>query len=108
VDEEVQGLAASWLTDSGIAVVLARDGADAERRILADRIDLLVLDTLPTYLPGLPSIRKLKERRPLRVILIPRIDERTDAGVARISGVDAVLSRPLQKAALVSAAASPI
>ena len=79
---------------------------DAVKRIADVRIDLLVLDTLPIYIPGLPSLRKLKEEQPpLRVILIPRIDERPEVGLARISGVDAVLLRPVSKAKLLSVVA---
>jgi len=60
-------------------------------------------DTLPIYLPGLPSLQELKEgRQHLPVILIPRLDEKPAVGIARISGVDAVFVRPLSKAKLLS------
>lgn len=79
---------------------------DAMERIAARQIDLLVLDTLPIYIPGLPSLRKLKdEQPPLRVILIPRLDERPEVALARISGVDAVLLRPVSRAKLLSVVA---
>jgi hypothetical protein len=70
------------------------------------RVELLVLDTLPIYLPELPSLRKLKEERPwLRVVLITRVDEQPEVGLARISAVDSVLPRPLSKAKLLSVVA---
>jgi hypothetical protein len=57
---------------------------------------VLVLDTLPIYLPGLPSLLELKQERPhFHVILISRLDEKPEISIARISGVDAVLDRPL-------------
>ena len=66
-------------------------------------IELLVLDTLPIYLPGLPGLRMLKQdNQHLRVILIPKLDEKPAIGIARISGVDAVLARPLSKVKLLS------
>ena len=71
--------------------------------MLDERIELLVLDTLPIYVPGLPSLLKLKEENQrLHVILIPRLDEKSEIGIARISGVDAVLARPLSKVKLLS------
>lgn len=102
-NEEVHDLANSWLTAAGTRVVSVSTGKDAARQILDERIELLVLDTLPIYLPGLPSLQELKEKRPnMHVILIPRLDEKPEVGIARISGVDAVLIRPLSKAKLLS------
>ncbi len=104
-DEEVHDLAESWLTAAGMRVISVSTSAaqDAARQIMNERIELLVLDTLPIYLPGLPSLQELKEgRRHLHVILIPRLDEKPEIGIARISGVDAVLVRPLSKAKLLS------
>ena len=105
-DEEVHDLAASWLGEGGMRAISAHGVDEALRQIAAERIDLLVLDTQPIYMPGLPSLRKLKDEQPdLRVIMIPRIDEPPEVGLARISGVDAVLLRPVSKAKLLSAVA---
>ena len=104
-DEEVHDLAESWLTAAGMRVISVSTSAaqDAARQIMNERIELLVLDTLPIYLPGLPSLHELNEgRRHLQVILIPRLDEKPEIGIARIAGVDAVLVRPLRKAKLLS------
>jgi DNA-binding response OmpR family regulator len=102
-DEEVHDLAESWLTAAGMDVISASSVQDATRRILEDRIEVLVLDTLPIYLPGLASLLELKQGRPhFHVILIPRLDEKPEIGIARISGVDAVLARPLTKVKLLS------
>jgi DNA-binding response OmpR family regulator len=102
-DEEVHDLAEFWLTAAGIRVISASSAEDARREMLDKRIELLVLDTLPIYVPGLPGLLKLKqENQHLRVILIPRLDEKSEIGIARISGVDAVLARPLFKSKLLS------
>ena len=80
-DEEVHDLADSWLTAAGMRVISVSTGQDATRQVLDEQIELLVLDTLPIYLPGLPSLQKLKEERAhLHVILIPRFDEKPEAG----------------------------
>ena len=105
-DEEVHDLASSWLLEGGMSAISASAVDDAMRQIADRRVELLVLGTLPIYLPGLPSLRKLKKERPwLRVVLITRVDEQPKAGLARISAVDAVLPRPLSKARLLSVAA---
>jgi DNA-binding response OmpR family regulator len=102
-DEEVHGLAEFWLTSAGMRVTSASSAEDARRQMLDEPIELLVLDTLPIYLPGLPGLLKLKqENRHLHVILIPRLGEKPESGIARISGVDAVLDRPLTKVKLLS------
>jgi DNA-binding response OmpR family regulator len=102
-DEEVHDLAESWLTAAGMGVISASTVQDATRQILDKRVELLVLDALPIYLPGLPSLLKIKqERQHFHVILIPKLDEKPQIGVARISGVDAVLVRPLSKGKLLS------
>ena len=103
-DDEVHDLAASWLAEGGMSTASASGVDDTVKQIAEGRIDLLVLDTLPIYIPGLPSLQKLKdEQPPLRVILVTRIDERPEVGLARISGVDAVLLRPISKAKLLAA-----
>jgi DNA-binding response OmpR family regulator len=103
-DEEIHDLVEHWLTAAGIHASSASDPKSVANRILEEAVELLVLDTLPIYLQGLPSLRRLKEERPsLRVILIPRLDEKPEVGIAHISGVDAVLARPLSKTKLLSA-----
>jgi DNA-binding response OmpR family regulator len=101
-DEEVHDLAESWLTAAGMRVISA-SVQDATRQILDERVELLVLDTLPIYLPGLRSLLEVKQGRPhFHVILIPRLDEKPEIGIARVSGVDAVLARPLTRVKLLS------
>ena len=83
--------------------ISASSAQDALRRILDERVELLVLDTLPIYVQGLPSLLELKQGREyFHVILIPGLAETPQVGVARISGVDAVLVRPLSKFKLLS------
>jgi DNA-binding response OmpR family regulator len=102
-DGEVHDLAECWLAAAGMHVISASSAQEATRRIVEERIDVLVLDTLPIYLPGLPSLLELKQERPhFHVILISRLDEKPEVSIARISGVDAVLDRPLTRAKLLS------
>ena len=102
-DEEVHDLANSWLTAAGIRVLSAPTAQDAANWLLNEHFELLVLDELPIYSPRLPSLLELKEKMPyLRIILIPRFGQKPEVGIARISGVDAVLVRPLCKTKLLS------
>jgi DNA-binding response OmpR family regulator len=102
-DEEVHDLANSWLRLAGIQVLSAPTAQDAADRLLNERFDLLVLDELPIHSPGLPSLLELKEEMShLRIILIPRFGQSPEAGIARISGVDSILVRPLSKAKFLS------
>jgi hypothetical protein len=50
----------------------------------------------------LKSVGLKEKTQHLHVILIPRIDEKPDVGIAHISGVDAVLVRPVSKAKFLS------
>jgi DNA-binding response OmpR family regulator len=103
-DEEVHDLVETWLMKVGVNVISADDGKNAESVISDQPIDFLIIDSPPIFLPDLPSLRLLKQKsRNLRVILVPTQGEIPDVSVARISGVDAVLTRPLRRAALLSA-----
>lgn len=102
-DEEVHDLANSWLRAAGIQVLSAPTAQDAANRLSSERFELLVLDEIPIYSPRLPSLLDFKEEMPyLRIILIPRFGQKPEVGIARISGVDAILVRPLSKAKLLS------
>ena len=102
-EEEVHDLAEAWLLAAGWHVLSAPNGSSAARRIRDKPIDLLVLDALPIYFPDLPGVRELKEHGHFRVILIPRLGEELERGVARTAGVDVILDRPLRRVTLLSA-----
>jgi DNA-binding response OmpR family regulator len=103
-DEEVHDLAGTWLTRAGLNVISARDGKSAVSTVAGQSVDILIIDALPISLSDFPSLRSLKQQfRKLRVLLIPSLNQDLDVGLARISGVDAVLARPMSRSALLSA-----
>jgi DNA-binding NtrC family response regulator len=103
-DEEVHDLAECWLRTAGLNVISALDERCLQAILFQKSVDFLILDRLPLYGTELPSLRSLKKESPgLRILLIPSLAEHPELGIARISGVDAVLSRPMRRAALLSA-----
>jgi DNA-binding response OmpR family regulator len=102
-DEEIHDLAEHWLTTAGMRVVTAHNGKQAEKLISDAKIEVLVVDCLPIYVPDLPDLHRLKEGRKLCIVMIPRVDQKAEVGLARISGIDAILERPLHKEALLTA-----
>jgi DNA-binding response OmpR family regulator len=104
-DEEVHDLLEGWLSAAGFEVATVESGAEAGAQVQSRSAKLLVLDALPTRFGNLPSLRGLKQSRAFHVVLVPRIGETAEAGLAYVAGVDVVLRRPLTRSALLSALA---
>jgi DNA-binding response OmpR family regulator len=94
-----------WLRAAGFEVATAGSGAEVNAQVQNSGVKLLVLDTLPMQFADLPSLRGLKQAGNFHVLLVPRIGETAEAGLAHVAGVDLVLKRPLTRSAVLSALA---
>lgn len=93
-DPTVAEVVARYLERDGHEVECVGDGAEALRRALADPPDLMVLDLMLPKLDGLQVCRKLRERRPVPVIMLTALGEEMDRVVGLETGADDYVTKP--------------
>jgi len=98
VDDEgsVRGLFEHVLTGAGYEVEVARDGAEALRKIRARRFDLLLTDLVMPEKEGLDIIGILHQERPdLKVVAVSGAFGGKFLKAAQLLGANAVLLKPV-------------
>ncbi|GAA1258420.1 response regulator transcription factor [Sphaerisporangium rubeum] len=93
-DPTVAEVVVKYLERDGHQVDSVGDGAEALRRALADPPDLLVLDLMLPGMDGLQVCRKLRERRPVPVIMLTALGEEIDRVVGLETGADDYVTKP--------------
>jgi DNA-binding response OmpR family regulator len=73
-DPRLLVLLADQLRDDGYAVVTARDGQEALRRLEAGWPDLVIIDLMMPGMDGLTLAREIKDRADLPIIVLSAID----------------------------------
>jgi DNA-binding NtrC family response regulator len=101
--EESRDVIAHWLTSQGVKVAVAATGYEAARALRAGARRLITDRVLPPW-PGLDPFLELRSRYPdLGIVFIegPNVH---DAILARVTGAETTLPRPLTRQAVVEAA----
>ncbi|RBQ21254.1 DNA-binding response regulator [Spongiactinospora rosea] len=93
-DPTVAEVVAKYLERDGHTVDCVGDGAEALRRAVADPPDLLVLDLMLPKMDGLTVCRKLRERRPVPVIMLTALGDEMDRVVGLETGADDYVTKP--------------
>ncbi|PZG44431.1 DNA-binding response regulator [Spongiactinospora gelatinilytica] len=93
-DPTVAEVVAKYLERDGHTVDCVGDGAEALRRAVADPPDLLVLDLMLPKMDGLTVCRKLRERRPIPVIMLTALGDEMDRVVGLETGADDYVTKP--------------
>ncbi|WP_344865408.1 response regulator transcription factor [Planomonospora alba] len=93
-DPTVAEVVARYLERDGHRVECVGDGAEALRRALADPPDLMVLDLMLPRMDGLAVCRKLRERRPVPVIMLTALGEEIDRVAGLETGADDYVTKP--------------
>ncbi|WP_449065531.1 response regulator transcription factor [Planomonospora algeriensis] len=93
-DPTVAEVVARYLERDGHRVECVGDGAEALRRALSDPPDLLVLDLMLPKLDGLAVCRKLREHRPVPVIMLTALGEEIDRVAGLETGADDYVTKP--------------
>ncbi|MEU1737318.1 response regulator transcription factor [Streptosporangium sp. NPDC020145] len=93
-DPAIAEVVARYLERDGHRVECVDDGAEALRLALADPPDLLVLDLAPSGTDGLQVCRRLRERRPVPVIMLTALGEEIDRVVGLEIGADDYVTKP--------------
>lgn len=102
-EEELRDVIAYWFTSLSIGTVATTDGYEANRILKTMNPGLLVTDrTLPPW-PGLDTFRQLQAVNPsLRIAYVD--DGSWDGAIlARVTGANVILTRPLSRQQVVEA-----
>ncbi len=105
-DDDFAESVAKFLTDRGYRVLVARTGEEAVEMVLADGIDLLVLDLRLPVLSGLEVYMELKKRDAAVPTIIATgyaAEEKESIDALRAMSVTGCLVKPFEPAALLEA-----
>jgi DNA-binding response OmpR family regulator len=96
VDDEpmVREVLARYLEQEGFAVDVAEDGEQALASYEAATPDLVLLDLMLPRIDGLEVFRRMRERRPIAVIMLTARGEETDRVVGLELGADDYVTKP--------------
>jgi CheY-like chemotaxis protein len=84
------------LTGWGYAVVTARDGDEALRKIAAEEYDVVFTDIRMPGMDGIAVAEHIRDRQPwLPVVIVSGYATAANEARARAAGVSAVLHKPL-------------
>jgi two-component system, OmpR family, response regulator len=94
-DPLISSFIARGLRAHGYSVVVADDGAEAERWIATDNFDLIILDMALPYRSGFEVLQELRaQQNPIPVLVLTGRPELKDA-VARLDvGADDYMTKP--------------
>jgi DNA-binding response OmpR family regulator len=94
-DPLISSFIARGLRAHGYSVVVADDGAEAERWITTDTFDLIILDMALPYRSGFEVLQELRaQQNPIPVLVLTGRPELKDA-VARLDvGADDYMTKP--------------
>ncbi|WP_320198510.1 response regulator transcription factor [Agrobacterium sp. rho-13.3] len=100
-DARIRALLQRFLGDKGYRITSAADAAEARRKMLGIRFDLLILDVMMPGENGLSLTRSLNEDKSVPVILLTARSE-ADARIAGLeAGADDYLAKPFDPRELV-------
>ncbi|MFC4495168.1 response regulator transcription factor [Streptomyces ovatisporus] len=100
-DPTVTEVVAGYLDRSGFVVDRAADGPDALARAQAAPPDLVVLDLMLPGLDGLQVCRKLREERPVPVVMLTARGDEEDRILGLEVGADDYVTKPFSPRELV-------
>lgn len=101
-NDEMRGLVSRLLKRDGYRVSNARDGAEMERALSNENVDLVILDVMLPGKDGLSLCRQLRDRSNVPVIIVSAKGEEVDRVVGLKMGADDYLPKPFSSAELLA------
>jgi DNA-binding response OmpR family regulator len=101
-EESARDVIAHWLTLNGMKAVVAADGYEAARALRQGCRWLVTDRVLPPW-PGLDQFLSLRSRYPELGIIFIEGPNVHDTILARVTGADVTLARPLTRRAVIDA-----
>ena len=93
-DPSVREMVRDYLTDNEFEVVTAANGAEMQRELDTQAIDLVILDVKMPGQDGFDLARKIRSRSPLPIIMLTAQDEEVDRVLGLELGADDYLTKP--------------
>lgn len=101
-DPEIRGLVADFLHQNGFRVTVAEDGAEMDRFITTEQVDLLILDIMLPNEDGLSLCRRVRAQGNLPIIMLTARGSEIDRVVGLEMGADDYLTKPFGSHELVA------
>ena len=95
-DDRLRELLQRFLSEQGHVVVTARDAADAEAKLAALAIDLIVLDVMMPGMNGLELTRQLRQSNKVPILLLTAQGAAADRIAGLEAGADDYLPKPFE------------
>jgi DNA-binding response OmpR family regulator len=102
-EEAVRDVITYWLSSASTHVEVAKDGYDANRLLDRRPCALLVTDRVLPPWPGLASFMELAELHPHLKIAFVDDGSPGSQSLARVTGADLILTRPLTRRNVIAA-----
>lgn len=93
-DEEIRDLLGRFLHKHGHRVTAARNGAEMWKILVAEKVDLVILDVMLPGDDGLTLCRKLRESSQVPIIMLTAMGDETDRIIGLEIGADDYLPKP--------------
>ncbi|GAB6043751.1 response regulator [Endothiovibrio diazotrophicus] len=93
-DRDLCNMLSDFLLGEGFQCECAYDGESALARVLAEEFDALVLDVMMPGINGFEVLRRLREQRPIPVLMLTARGEETDSIIGLEIGADDYLAKP--------------
>jgi two-component system copper resistance phosphate regulon response regulator CusR len=102
-DPLISSFIARGLRAHGYTVVVADDGAEAERLVATEELDLIILDMALPYRSGFEVLQELRaQQNPIPVLVLTGRPELKDAVAQLDVGADDYMTKPFQFAELLA------
>lgn len=98
----VRDVVVRYLTEAGYRTLEAGDGAEAQRLLIAEAVNLVILDVMLPEIDGLEVCRWIRARSSVPVIMVTARGEEADRVVGLELGADDYVTKPFSPRELIA------
>jgi two-component system, OmpR family, response regulator CpxR len=101
-DAELSALMAEYFSAQGISLTLANDGEQGLTRVLDGNFDLVLLDVMMPRMDGFETLRQIRRKSTVPVIMLTARTEHNDRITGLNAGADDYLAKPFSPDELIA------